>query len=809
MKNLLLLPILLFSSFILSQNKVASFKGKNDRIELETTFNKNMGTYNGFTVELWVNINNTQTNSAPQLFAFVDTDQKNNVNDIAIPLSVGFNLDNELTIIANGKHHKVKKGNDSLELKNTEIILPNNEWIFLSITFNNIDNKIDIYIDGSHQKTITDLDIKNIDYNSVTKLFIADFSSSSHNSEKKIQFGNYAGKMDEFKIYNYAKTELEVQNNLCSEETLENEKLLAYLKFNSKLEIKKNSSKYITKSITKGNPIGKDGEYYCTSYDGGDYGIGVEPQPTILVIYNGENIYDYTNDSQFKKVIIQTGGSLTIAESGKLNITDELIVNGTLTVKEGAELNLHTAFITNNGEITLESSASLYQGYFDEDTQLCTNKLNIENGIWNVKRKSAYIANDTRYSFWSTPVYGSKAGEAFEGTNTSRLYRWKCDTQGWRNLELDEILYPGDGYTIFGKEGESGIQERTFTGDSIANGEIKVKIERNEEDAYCIIGNPYPSAIDWIKVAEKNPNIINGTAYVWIQNEDLSTEGTNYDDYTMINASGETFAGNAGIEPSRYISSSQAFAVEMKTTGNITFNNCMRVNGYNQKFFKKEQNTDKKLWLSLSNNNNSSQILINFNENATDGFDRMYDGKQISESKTRLYTIVNDSIKLTIEGRDDNFLDEKIKLCYDIKEEGESVFELNKVENFENVDIFLFDKHTNITTNLKNNNYKYTSNSNENLEDRFELSFSSKSNLLDVKNEIKTELRIYNYQNEIKIELNNTEILDVEIINIAGAKIPSKYNNSSKTLKHNGLKKGMYIIRIKTDNKVLAKAIII
>lgn len=842
MKNkLLIISFILITSYLNAQNTVCKLDGDGDKLEfiLQKSHKTNLNKSYGFTVEMWVNASDTQLSSNSQLFTFLNNKEVDIDGDILnektgeseIPISIGINKSNEITLCINGIHErkiklnnlsgiKIKSINDNLKLTNTKLKLEPNKWVFLSITFNKNNGSISIYFDGKLQKTIVDFNLKNIYYLGFTKFVVCDFSDNDFISNREYRnnslivndfeeankFGNFKGKVDEVRIWSKILTQKEILNYTYAEPKNISNKILH-----------KKLTNVNAKKI-KGNPVFPQEQIYYTYLGKTDdnYGltefwlynklpvnnsnIGIAPKSTITGVTSS---YTYNN------IIVSEGATLNVA--GKLNIGKELIVNGILTANSDAELNLHTASITNNGEITLENSASLYQGYFDEETKTCTNKVNTENGIWHVKRNSPNLSNDNIYNFWSTPVYGVKAGEAFNGTDPTKQYRWLCNTQSWRNLKEDEILNPGEGYTIFGQKGLSGIQERTFSGDAIANGEIKVKIERNEEDAYCIIGNPYPSAIDWIKVAKYNPNIINGTAYIWIQNSDVdveNNESTDYGDYAIINASGIAMPGNAGIDPSQYISSSQAFAVEMIETGDVTFNNCMRVNGNNQSFYKKEISTSKKLWLNLSNNIKSSQLLLNFDKNATDRFDRMYDGKLISESKTNIYTTINDSIKLCIEGRDADFENETIKLGYSTESKSNYTFSVSKTENMDDIDILLLDNETMITTNLQHNSYYCELNKAENIEDRFEISFGTKQFLTNTANKNISTI-IYGNNNQTIIKYCNAIIKNAEIIDLSGNKIKTTYNHNKKIINHLGLNKGVYIVKLKTNKGYVNKIIII
>jgi len=149
----------------------------------------------------------------------------------------------------------------------------------------------------------------------------------------------------------------------------------------------------------------------------------------------------------------------------------------------------------------------------------------------------------------------------------------------------------------------TGLQNRAFTQNNLG---------------WNIMGNPYPSAIDWDAVTI--PPELNGA--IWLFDP---TIGANGDYRYYING------GGAANTASQYIPSGQGFFVRATGgAGTLSLDNSDRVHN-GQAFYKSEQS--ELLVLKVNGNNISTQTAIRFNEQATQQVDRLFD----------VYRIISDS----------------------------------------------------------------------------------------------------------------------------------------------------------------------
>jgi len=137
-----------------------------------------------------------------------------------------------------------------------------------------------------------------------------------------------------------------------------------------------------------------------------------------------------------------------------------------------------------------------------------------------------------------------------------------------------------------------------------------------------MVGNPYPSALDW-----DSPSItktgINNAIYIW--NPDLQQ----FASYVF------GIGTNGG---SNIIASSQAFWVQTNSVlANITLTEYSK--STNQGSFLKTGNTVNPFKIKAQNNYGTDELVINFNNNATNNFDANYDALKMGAVNTNLPSI--------------------------------------------------------------------------------------------------------------------------------------------------------------------------
>jgi hypothetical protein len=149
---------------------------------------------------------------------------------------------------------------------------------------------------------------------------------------------------------------------------------------------------------------------------------------------------------------------------------------------------------------------------------------------------------------------------------------------------------------VFEGTTNTGVQIRTFT---------------QNDDGWNLLGNPYPSAIDWDVVAL--PSQLNGAFWLWDP-----TIGS-FGDYRFY-----ITGGGIANTTSQFIPSGQGFFVRaVAGAGNLKLVNEDRT--HSTQDFYKSSGDEPMLILKGNGNNISSHTAIRFIENATQDVDRLYD----------------------------------------------------------------------------------------------------------------------------------------------------------------------------------------
>jgi hypothetical protein len=163
-------------------------------------------------------------------------------------------------------------------------------------------------------------------------------------------------------------------------------------------------------------------------------------------------------------------------------------------------------------------------------------------------------------------------------------------------------LVPMKGYSLWSVEATPTtevFEGTTNTGNQVFN-------FTKSGAGYNLMGNPYPSAIDWDAVTI--PANLNGTFYLW--------DPTGAYKYYIE-------GGGPGNTTSKYIPSGQGFFTQATGSGTLTLGNTVRTQG-TQAFYK-DGNDQIMLVLKVTGNDITTQTAIRFIEEATPQIDRLFD----------------------------------------------------------------------------------------------------------------------------------------------------------------------------------------
>jgi hypothetical protein len=536
----------------------------------------------------------------------------------------------------------------------------------------------------------------------------------------------------------------------------------------------------------------------------------------------------------------------------------------TLRVDNGDFIEIQTNIVA-DGDITVETQGAVVQ---IDDSGTVTGA-----GDITVIKTTAPLNAWYEYTYWSSPVTGETIGTALSDADSNRRFWFNAsnfqdttmetgnnnvqvpgqddiDDNGndWQLAAGADIMISGVGYAATHSQAAFvfvGVgYDYTFNG-SFNNGVFDVPAVRNDVETadtnWNFIGNPYPSAIDIdaffnINVFTLNASgLLDGTVYLWSQNTppDANTngnEGQNFaqSDYATINGTGEN-AGGDGLTPNRFIPSGQGFFVSFSdaqaaNTGNVIFNNSMRVTGNNDQFFRaSNSNLDNKLWLNLTSDNGVfNQALVGYVNGATNNYDgTYYDApRNLSTGAAAiLYTIIEDNNKkFAIQGKSVNSLteDEVIPVGFKTTIEVATLYKFS-IAQFEgeflnNNTIYLKDNLLNSLNDLKASDYNFTSEVGE-FNNRFEIVFNENALSLGEHTINNDSLSIIKLNNgDVQFILSShLELKSIEVIDLLGRTLYSlQANGNSTTYNLSNLSQAPCIAKVKLSNGVvITKKIVI
>lgn len=426
-----------------------------------------------------------------------------------------------------------------------------------------------------------------------------------------------------------------------------------------------------------------------------------------LTISSSNNINPYVNNL----TINSTGVVSVIDIDTKVNAVNTVVINvgGRLNVS-GVIRHRQGTLTTNNG-LALGVGAILLHGAGTPG--ISPDPGGLISG--NIKVRALGATAPGVYNYWSSPVLnnsmlsimqnGLYAGSALNTYRYNAINATSTTVEGlrdgWENQTSSDVMQPGVGYITT----TSGSVQFTGTPN---NGNISVPAIHGSFTDFNLVGNPYPGPLDAAAFisANQTSNII-PAIYFWDDDASLGVDYAN-NDYIVTNPVGTVgTGGNGGAAAyNGLISTGQSFFVETRpAAASVTFSNSMRTTG-TATFFQAPSDFAK-LWLRVTGDNNlSNEALLAFGEQATDGYDDLYDAKKIAASSDiALYTTA-DSINLAIQAMGQLSSSKTVPVGLDVTQAGNYMFSISNLEGIDpTVLVYLEDRNQGIFHNLRVGNY--------------------------------------------------------------------------------------------------------
>ncbi len=532
---------------------------------------------------------------------------------------------------------------------------------------------------------------------------------------------------------------------------------------------------------------------------------------TITRSLTNSNDYDYTTDDPD---LIQSYYELTFP-SGTFSIRNIINnkANAVILIKPGAKLDIaHSGgkSITNRGTITIESTGVGAAGTGSLKTEGTVTILG--TGTYNVER---WIdATATKWQLISSPVTAEES-RIFKGHFLNYYDELPGDFVAIS--PLDHPLEVGEGFVVKFDGNQAGIPGMpnpiTFS-DTYTSEDQTRDLLAGVGNTYFglpagfnLVGNPFPSNLDWDVVAIANP-LIDATMYFYVDTGNgIPPDPDNPpNNGTTLSNGWQTYNTSDVDKTNQNISIGQGFGVVITgNSGDMTMNipNDARTHHASNGFNKKQDSKSNYFKLNAVSNNVIDKIEFQVNSNATENFDSRYDAYKLNSfgySPTPSF-ISADNKKLAVCQTTEVDL---IDMGFVMESNGEVVFSLSDVSDF--TEIVLEDKAEGTFTNLMDEDYTFQYSDEDDEYGRFTLYFN-RGSLGD--KDLTQNLKIYSYNSDVYISSPETlEDVNVEVFNTNGQLV---FSNNYSSLKEKQitteLSSGIYILKVASSTGVTTQRI--
>jgi len=398
-----------------------------------------------------------------------------------------------------------------------------------------------------------------------------------------------------------------------------------------------------------------------------------------------------------QSLTIDAGTTLTVEAGHELTVIDQLVVNGTLIVKDGGSLKTYS-------DVTMGASGSFQK-----------------------ERSSTFSTTDGKYSVVGSPVSGATTASL-----GGIVYKYNESTVVTSSAELNNRFTPvtsAETMTLGDAYFSANTGDITFTGPP-NTGNIDVSLvytsSEGSDAGWNLVANPYPSAIELNSFVTAN-SAITGSIYLWDDGGSDQALRTN-SDYVTVSASGTSTAGSSRSGSfDGYIRSEQGFFVQATSAGTLSFTETMKAGttaNTRAGYFREATDNANLFRVFLENDSQRSNMVIELNNSATNGFDRAFDAKKLNAGEElSIYSYMNSNNDIwAIQGISSNDLTGDIWLGIDIAKAGEYTL---RFEDGIAADLYLADHLTGKIIDLQEvSSYTFNSAANKIGQKRFSISSS-------------------------------------------------------------------------------------
>lgn len=497
-------------------------------------------------------------------------------------------------------------------------------------------------------------------------------------------------------------------------------------------------------------------------------------------------------------------------DNGVPTITKDAIINGDYT----------TTGITVCNELTMNGGFNFTANHavnIDGDLVLNADSTNfsslIDNGNISIEGKAIikqYLTNG-RWWYISPQVNAANSQDALKVDETTyELYEWvegagATNYDCWQALSSTDSLIALNGYAY--KQTSGSPISATFEGKfNTGNYGFDNNMSRTPGtfyEGFNLVGNPYPSAIDWGTENDPTPglaknNLIN-TIYV-------KKDGN----YASYNWSGDGTSSNGG---SRYIAPGQAIWVRVMdgfSTGTFKLSNQARLHNHNPLLKKPEPHIFR---LKAGMDGNTDELVVGFYNKAVEGIDKYDSEKMLTQNPNypQIFTMCN-GYQLVINGKPLDHFKKVVTMGYRVMQPGKITLDAANMNEFNTYKkVYLQDTYQNKMIDLEQDtSYTFYAEASSNITDRFKLIFTDQAMNM---NKLNTNgLEIFAKEQTIYLLSAVEKNAIISLSDITGRIMYTKktqLNKGLNSIEINNIITGVYFIIVNTGDSNITEKIIL
>lgn len=573
-----------------------------------------------------------------------------------------------------------------------------------------------------------------------------------------------------------------------------------------------------------------------------------------------------------KDLSIETGASVIVNDNWLRiagDITNSGVLNtdsGSVSFEGGNAQTIPTSAFENNRirDLRINNAA----GVTSESIIEITGTLKVETGNFNTGNALTLISNATQtalidgsgngqvfglvkmqryldkafgYKYFSSPFQNSVIDDFapfmdFADPTTSFPHFYSYNEN--RSININDTLRDATGWEVHAGNlniaegyalnfGTSTAAQTIELIGEVNNGVIPIRSLENNHREYTrgfhLVGNPYPSPIDWNASQGWSRTKIDAGIYFFTASDNNQYTGT----YTAFVNDISTEDPLVDGRSSNIIPSMQGFFIKVSdsdsedlVTGTFGMDNSVRINDFNQEFFRASEGALKpliRLNAGFTAETKTDALVIYFSPYATPNFEKEMDAHKLMNTDPAVpsfYNITENKKILAINAipYPESRSYKKIPLGIKTNKTGEMKIDLASVENLNsNFNIYLIDHEKSIGQNLRNNPEYTFSIKKGTHNSRFELMFSEE--------EVTSPAIAFNEPFDVVVEdesvvvslnLEEKETGILRASTVTGQIIQTKEAGGKDRVIFDGItSNGVYIINLQVGEAQYAKKVLI